>query len=107
MLHVVAEGNVYVAAVELAGQAAAVERWDGVGAAPGEETDLSVTANGRGWRGSGSLKRSPSSTCTSGAAWGRPRCLKSICKNIRPSVSASRKDPEGSFGVDVHAGCLT
>lgn len=30
MLHVVAEGNVYVAAVELAGQAAAVEGRDGV-----------------------------------------------------------------------------
>lgn len=33
VLHVVAEGNVHVAAVELAGQAAAVEGSDGVGAA--------------------------------------------------------------------------
>lgn len=33
VVHVVAEGDVHVAAVELAGQAAAVERGDGVGAA--------------------------------------------------------------------------
>lgn len=32
-MHVVAEGNVHVAAVELAGEAAPVERGDGVGAA--------------------------------------------------------------------------
>lgn len=32
-LHVVAKGNIHVAAVELAGQAAPVERSDGVGAA--------------------------------------------------------------------------
>lgn len=39
VLHVVAEGNVHVAAVELAGQAAAVERRDGVRTAWGGGQD--------------------------------------------------------------------
>lgn len=69
VLHVVAEGDVHVAAVELAGQAAAVERRDRVRAVRGGKTATSGTATARQ-----TFACSETSTCTGVAAWGRPPC---------------------------------
>lgn len=96
MLHVVAERNVHVAAVELAGQAAAVEWRDGVRAVRGGEQPLLVSVNEKG-----TFNCSKNSTCTSVGAWGRPLCLKSICKTSERHRQ-SHKQPVSAVSGKVH-----
>lgn len=82
--HVVAEGDVHVAAVELAGQAAAVEGGDGVGAVRGRG-EASPSPAGKHERITRDPDRTP--TCTSAAVWGRPPCSGSSWENIQALAS--------------------
>lgn len=88
MPHAVAEGNVHVAALELAGQAAAVEGRDGVGTV-GRGAAVSIVVQPR----RRSAARGEAPTCTSAVAWGRPPCSGSICKASEHYRQTTGTDP--------------